>query len=89
MNNGQRTVAGMLAAVVVVLGLLAFAPKPPEPPRIIGITAAISRTNETRSVWRLWSDGLIEENRRTSSDIEWSGWEVVHRPGYVQAASKA
>ena len=76
MSNGQKTVAAMLAVVVVVVGLVAFVPRP-EPLRIIEITAAIAHTNDTRSVWRLWSDGVVEENRRTSSNIDWRGWELV------------
>lgn len=93
MTNGQRTVAGLLAVVAVMLGLnlivrgspTAVAQEPkirifPEPPvRIINISTTWDNDFRRERVYRLWSDGVIEQNLRRSAneDSAWRGWQVV------------
>ena len=52
----------------------------PEPPvRIIDITATWSKDFRRERLYRVWSDGVIEENRRRAEvpNPEWRGWEAV------------
>ena len=60
--------------------MVTFAPKPPPEPTIIMIGGAFSNGSHTsRYVWRLWSDGLIEENIGTGLNLvnAWRGWSVI------------
>ena len=70
----------LLTALVVVLGLVAFAPRPPEP-TVVGVTMTHQPESPPRDfLVRVWSDGLTEENtrRRLPGDSGvWSGWVVV------------
>ncbi len=58
MNNRQKVLAAMLAVVVVVLALVAFAPRPPTPAgrHLVGIAFA----GPKYAVHRAWSDGTVE-----------------------------
>ncbi len=70
MNNGQRTVAGMLAVVAVLLGLnlivrgspTAVAQGRPQLPMPVSLTVARDRDGiEPRfRLFRLWSDGAVD-----------------------------
>ena len=73
----RKASAVLLTAAVVVLGLVAFAPKPPPEP-----TAVALMTTDVRHIYRLWSDGTVELN--IVNDIAsgcfrfgWCGWQVV------------
>ena len=71
----RKASAVLLTAVVVVLGLVAFAPRPPEP-TVVGVTITqVSEINASLLV-RVWSDGLTEENTRGVFTSTWSGWQV-------------
>ena len=49
--------------------------EPPHAVRIVEIAGASA--GALRFLWRRWSDGVIEENRRNTADLQWLGWEVV------------
>ena len=56
----MKYVTGILAAAVVVLGLLAFAPKPPPPTVVAGAVSSAAGSTVVRNVWRFWSDGTVD-----------------------------
>ena len=89
-------IAALLAAHLAVLsGNEAHAQSPPDQPgppttepqepHVVGITAindTHSLSSQTpRYLYRLWSDGVIEQNRFRSSAFNgcncWQGWKVV------------
>ncbi len=95
--NRQRTTHAILAVIAVLLathlvvwlsGNEAHAQSPPTEPQerhVVGITA-INDTHSlnsqtSRYLYRLWSDGVIEQNRFRSSAFNgcncWQGWQVV------------
>lgn len=51
----------------------------PEPPvRIIQIAAAFDHGHAQAYLWRLWSDGVIEDNNQQGgAETAWRGWKVV------------
>ena len=59
MNKGQKVLAGMLAVVVVVLAMVAFAPRPEEP-TVIAASVVVKGTDSTYHAYRFWSDGAID-----------------------------
>ena len=93
MTNGQRTVAGMLAVVAVLLGLnlivngspRAVAQEPeirifPKPPHLEPTAVAIY--SDPGYLYRLWSDGTVELNivNAIASGCfrhGWCGWQTV------------
>lgn len=51
-----------------------------EPPHVVRIVEiAGASAGALRFLWRRWSDGVIEENRRSllGADPQWQGWVVV------------
>lgn len=88
MTKGQRTIAGLLTAVVVLLGLNLAAtmttrtahaqPGYEIPPRVIGVTTAGS--DGFHFVYRLWADGTLERIKWcVNCNNQWSslGWTLV------------
>ncbi len=79
MNNGQKVVAAMLAVAVVVLAMVAFAPRPPTDSRKLVGVAAWARpfymaqgrqAGGGSALYRAWDDGTVEWH---SAD----GWQTV------------
>ena len=79
MNTGQRTVAGMLAVVAVMLGLnlivrgsptavaqepeIRIFPEPPVPEPTVVAGATLAGGTDLTFVWRFWSDGTVDWSR--------------------------
>ncbi len=60
MNKGQQILAAMLAIVIVVLGLVAFAPQPKPPTVVAGGSEDVAGS---LFLYRYWSDGQIDVTR--------------------------
>ena len=52
---------GILVVLVVVLGLVAFAPRPPSPTVVAGAVDMV--TSDTVNLYRFWSDGRVDYTR--------------------------
>ena len=88
MTTGQRTIAGLLTAVVVLLGLNLAATMTRTAhaqqgfailPRVTGV-ATTGGTTSSHYVYRCWSDGTVERNKFCHPGVcspVWSGWELV------------
>ena len=57
MNKGQKVLAAMLAVAVVVLAMVAFAPRPPTPKVVSG---EVTGTNEIHKLFRFYDDGTVD-----------------------------
>lgn len=58
-------------------------PTPGPVPTVIGIAAHGDSVTHDSFIYRIWSDGLVEKNRATSSSCgfeNWCGWTVVADP---------
>ena len=74
MNKGQKVLAGMLAVVVVVLAMVAFAPRPEEP-TVIAASVVVKGTDSTYHAYRFWSDGAI--------DVTYTHFENSKAPNFI------
>lgn len=74
MTKGQRTIAALLAAVVVLLGLDIASRMTPTaqahptlgtspPVRVVGMALEVN----SERAWRMWSDGVFETRRWTGA----------------------
>ncbi len=83
MSRGQRTIASMLAVVVVLVGLDIYAhrakaqPQVQTLPRAMGVAAVGSFGQHV--LYRVWTDGTVERNEYylQSNCQGYCGWEVV------------
>ena len=56
----RKASAVLLTAVVVVLGLVAFAPKPPPEPTVVAGAVGFISGGPGKDVYRFWPDGRVE-----------------------------
>ncbi len=83
MSRGQRTIASLLAVVVVLVGLDIYAhgakaqPHVQTLPRAMGVAAVGSFGQHV--LYRVWTDGTVERNEYylQSKCQGFCGWEVV------------
>ncbi len=83
MGRGQRTIASLLAVLVVLVGLDIYAhrakaqPQVQTLPRAMGVAAV--GTYGQHVLYRLWTDGTVERNVFIiqSNCQGFCGWEVV------------
>ena len=64
-------------AMVAITPTAAAPPDVIQAPRIVNLAVHGEPTGSGSTVYRLWTDGLIEHNRRECAGCPWLGWFVV------------